>query len=135
MKEYKTKTFEDACTLKGISTQLPDVSFMPKGLGEYIVAVYMLAVIIWAINFEEEDQEWIPDYNTGDEKYFPWPDIDADDDRPAGFGFSYPYAAYVYALTSSSVGSRLLYRTRSGADYGFKQFNELYLKERIIFKD
>lgn len=129
---YKTKTFEDACALKGISTQLPDVSFMPKGLGEYIVAVYMLTIIVWAINFEEKNEEWIPDYNTGEAKFFPWPDIDADDERPAGFGFSHPRTYYV--LTISTVGSRLLYRTRSGCDYGFKQFNDLYLKERIVFK-
>lgn len=133
MKDYKIKSFEDACASEGIDPALlPDVSMIPEGLGRWLIAGYKLAVIIAAVNREDNGGEkWEPSYIDGKPKYSPWPDIEADEDNPAGSGFS--RFDYGYAGSYSHVGSRLCFRSREACEYVFKTFeNDLYKEHLLI---
>ncbi len=126
MKDYKIKSFEDACASESIDPALlPDVSIIPEGLGRWLIAGYKLAVIIAAVNREDNGGEkWEPSYIDGKPKFSPWPDIEADEANPAGSGFSRFVCGYDYSGTD--VGSRLCFRSREGCEYVFETFEELY---------
>ena len=83
----KIKTFEDACTAKGMSATLPDVSAFPEKHRKAILAFFMLTIVIEAIN-----GGWEPNWNDDDEwKYYNWFEVDASKECPAGSGFSISY--------------------------------------------
>lgn len=122
----KIKTFEDACSHLNIGTDLPEVGNLPEKHRSALQAHYKLIIIAQALN-----DGWEPNWNDWNEyKYYPWPDVDADADRPAGFGLS--HFGYVYWYSITHVGSRLCYRTRELARYAFNQFKELYEEYFLI---
>jgi hypothetical protein len=115
-------SFEDACKVLGLDATnfLPDFSGYPEKHRNAMIAHAKLVLIAEALN-----DGWQPNWNDGDEyKYYPWFEIDASEEKPSGFGFS--YSDYGSWDTYSGVGSRLCYRTRELALYAGKQFQDLY---------
>jgi len=119
--DHKIKTFEDACNAGGYDpTILPDVSMLPEKFRKHQVAQYKLMIITEAIN-----EKRLPNWNDRSEwKYFPWMQVEADEQRPSGFGFS--RTAYDYTYTRTYVGSRLCVFTAEHALYLGTQFADLY---------
>ena len=112
----KIKTFEDACTAKGISATLPDVSAFPEKHRKAILAFFMLIIVVEALN-----DGWEPNWNDEYEyKYYPWFDMRS----AAGSGFS--SSSYGHDYSTTGVGSRLCFKTREHAQHTAKHFEALY---------
>lgn len=76
----RVKSFEDACQVLGISTNVPEVKGLPRKHQKAIIANYKLIVIAEALN-----EGWKPNWQDSDEyKYYPWFDMS----NPAGVGYS-----------------------------------------------
>lgn len=125
------KTWEDACKVRNIDpTKLPDLSMIPVNLQKYIMAQYKLAVITEAINTDKNGKVWQPNWSDGSSKYSPWFEVDADEEHPAGVGFS--NARYDYRGTRTGVGSRLCFDTSEKVYHIEKYFEELHLDQQLI---
>lgn len=112
----RVKSFEDACQVLGISTNVPEVKGLPRKHQKAIIANYKLIVIAEALN-----EGWKPNWQDSDEyKYYPWFDMS----NPAGVGFSHTLnaASYTYAL----IGSRLCLKNRELAIYFGQTFTDLF---------
>lgn len=117
------KLFEDACKDQGIDPVaiMPDFSMLPTGLGNFLRSGLRLAIVNVSINKDEDGKEWKPNWSDEDEyKYFPWMDVEADDEKPSGSGLSFRVTGYAYSVTT--VASRLMCRDRERAKYIFEQF-------------
>lgn len=124
------KTFEEACTLRGYDADkiLPDVSMYPAKHQKAMIAYAKLIVISEAIN-----EGWEPDWNDGDEyKWYPWFDMEVDKNNPSGFRFL--VTNYDYAITYTTGGSRLCFKTSAEAEYAAKEFLELWRDMMVIEK-
>lgn len=129
MKYKKIKSFEIACQALGREAVLPEVSKLPPAIQKYLIAHTKLITIIEAMNFVEGN--WKPDYTNWDEpKYYVWPEVAADKERPSGFGFSNSYSFYGYAY--SYVGSRLCFKTRDMALWALKQHEDLFIINQLL---
>ena len=112
----RVKSFEDACQVLGISTNVPEVKGLPRKHQKAIIANYKLIVIAEALN-----EGWKPNWQDSDEyKYYPWFDMS----NPAGVGCSYTYSAASY--TYASFGSRLCLKNRELAIYFGQTFTDLF---------
>lgn len=112
----RVKSFEDACQVLGISTNVPEVKGLPRKHQKAIIANYKLITIAEALN-----EGWKPNWQDSDEyKYYPWFDMS----NPAGVGFSYTSSTASY--TSASVGSRLCLKNRELAIYFGQTFTDLF---------
>lgn len=112
----RVKSFEDACQVLGISTNVPEVKGLPRKHQKAIIANYKLIVIAEALN-----EGWKPNWQDSDEyKYYPWFDMS----NPAGVGYSNTYgtASTTYAL----IGSRLCLKNRELAIYFGQTFTDLF---------
>lgn len=112
----RVKSFEDACQVLGISTNVPEVKGLPRKHQKAIIANYKLIVIAEALN-----EGWKPNWQDSDEyKYYPWFDMS----NPAGVGDSYTdnAASYTYA----NFGSRLCLKNRELAIYFGQTFTDLF---------
>ncbi|WP_347080472.1 hypothetical protein [Bacteroides uniformis] len=112
----RVKSFEDACQVLGISTNVPEVKGLPRKHQKAIIANYKLIVIAEALN-----EGWKPNWQDSDEyKYYPWFDMS----NPAGVGYSYtPHAA---SYTNALFGSRLCLKNRELAIYFGQTFTDLF---------
>lgn len=121
------RSFEEACKSLGLDpANVPDVSMLAEKHRKAIEAHYKLVIIAQALN-----GGWEPNWNDRSEaKYYPWFEIEADEKRPAGFGFS--DSDYDGWNARSTVGSRLAFRTRELATYAGKQFQDLYKEYFLI---
>lgn len=116
------KSFEDACQVLGISTNVPDVKGLPRKHQSAIVANYKLIIIAEALN-----EGWKPNWQDSDEyKYYPWFDMR----NPAGVGCSDSVYAATFAI--AGIGSRLCLKTRELAIYFGQQFTDLH-NESMLF--
>lgn len=112
----RVKSFEDACQVLGISTNVPEVKGLPRKHQKAIIANYKLIVIAEALN-----EGWKPNWQDSDEyKYYPWFDMS----NPAGVGYSYTYAAA--SNTTANIGSRLCLKNRELAIYFGQTFTDLF---------
>lgn len=112
----RVKSFEDACQVLGISTNVPEVKGLPRKHQKAIIANYKLIVIAEALN-----EGWKPNWQDSDEyKYYPWFDMS----NPAGVGYSDAFNAASYS--SASVGSRLCLKNRELAIYFGQTFTDLF---------
>lgn len=112
----RVKSFEDACQVLGISTNVPEVKGLPRKHQKAIIANYKLIVIAEALN-----EGWKPNWQDSDEyKYYPWFDMS----NPAGVGYSYTYNAA--SLTRAYLGSRLCLKNRELAIYFGQTFTDLF---------
>jgi hypothetical protein len=115
------KSFEDACEKLSLDpAALPDFSMMPEKHRKALLAHAKLIIICEALN-----EGWTPDWNDQSQyKYHPFFEVDANDENPAGFGFS--FTTYDGWLTYADVGSRLCFKSSELAKYAGKQFADLY---------
>lgn len=112
----RVKSFEDACQVLGISTNVPEVKGLPRKHQKAIIANYKLIVIAEALN-----EGWKPNWQDSDEyKYYPWFDMS----NPAGVGCSATYHAASH--THASFGSRLCLKNRELAIYFGQTFTDLF---------
>lgn len=112
----RVKSFEDACQVLGISTNVPEVKGLPRKHQKAIIANYKLIVIAEALN-----EGWKPNWQDSDEyKYYPWFDMS----NPAGVGCSSSDAAASYA--TANFGSRLCLKNRELAIYFGQTFTDLF---------
>lgn len=112
----RVKSFEDACQVLGISTNVPEVKGLPRKHQKAIIANYKLIVIAEALN-----EGWKPNWQDSDEyKYYPWFDMS----NPAGVGYS--YALNTASHTNANVGSRLCLKNRELAIYFGQTFTDLF---------
>lgn len=112
----RVKSFEDACQVLGISTNVPEVKGLPRKHQKAIIANYKLIIIAEALN-----EGWKPNWQDSDEyKYYPWFDMS----NPAGVGYSYTHNAASY--TTAVMGSRLCLKNRELAIYFGQTFTDLF---------
>lgn len=112
----RVKSFEDACQVLGISTNVPEVKGLPRKHQKAIIANYKLIVIAEALN-----EGWKPNWQDSDEyKYYPWFDMS----NPAGVGYSNTNNAASY--TNANIGSRLCLKNRELAIYFGQTFTDLF---------
>lgn len=112
----RVKSFEDACQVLGISTNVPEVKGLPRKHQKAIIANYKLIVIAEALN-----EGWKPNWQDSDEyKYYPWFDMS----NPAGVGYSYTYITA--SNTYATIGSRLCLKNRELAIYFGQTFTDLF---------
>ncbi|UWG07205.1 MAG: hypothetical protein [Bacteriophage sp.] len=112
----RVKSFEDACQVLGISTNVPEVKGLPRKHQKAIIANYKLIVIAEALN-----EGWKPNWQDSDEyKYYPWFDMS----NPAGVGFSSTHCTA--SATHAGIGSRLCLKNRELAIYFGQTFTDLF---------
>lgn len=112
----RVKSFEDACQVLGISTNVPEVKGLPRKHQKAIIANYKLIIIAEALN-----EGWKPNWQDSDEyKYYPWFDMS----NPAGVGCS--NASYTASSTDASFGSLLCLKNRELAIYFGQTFTDLF---------
>lgn len=112
----RVKSFEDACQVLGISTNVPEVKGLPRKHQKAIIANYKLIVIAEALN-----EGWKPNWQDSDEyKYYPWFDMS----NPAGVGCS--SARRAASRTAANLGSRLCLKNRELAIYFGQTFTDLF---------
>lgn len=112
----RVKSFEDACQVLGISTNVPEVKGLPRKHQKAIIANYKLIVIAEALN-----EGWKPNWQDSDEyKYYPWFDMS----NPAGVGCSFTHFTASYTL--ADIGSRLCLKNRELAIYFGQTFTDLF---------
>lgn len=112
----RVKSFEDACQVLGISTNVPEVKGLPRKHQKAIIANYKLIVIAEALN-----EGWKPNWQDSDEyKYYPWFDMS----NPAGVGYS--RTASTASNTTAGLGSRLCLKNRELAIYFGQTFTDLF---------
>lgn len=112
----RVKSFEDACQVLGISTNVPEVKGLPRKHQKAIIANYKLIIIAEALN-----EGWKPNWQDSDEyKYYPWFDMS----NPAGVGYSDTNNAA--SSTNANFGSRLCLKNRELAIYFGQTFTDLF---------
>lgn len=112
----RVKSFEDACQVLGISTNVPEVKGLPRKHQKAIIANYKLIVIAEALN-----EGWKPNWQDFDEyKYYPWFDMS----NPAGVGYSITY--HTASAANAYFGSRLCLKNRELAIYFGQTFTDLF---------
>jgi hypothetical protein len=133
--DYKSiKTFEDACEDQSIDPAvLPDVSMLAPGMGKFLTAAYKLSVIGVSLNKDKKGNATKADWNDTDQyKWYPWMDVEADDEHPSGSGLSFYDTDYADSVTY--VASRLTSRKSEIAEYFFEQFKDLW-EDYILDRD
>lgn len=130
----KIKTFEDACKDQNIDpSALPDVSKLPVGIGKFLIAAYKLAVINVSLNKNDKGEPTKADWSDSDEaKWFPWMEVEADEESRSGSGLSFGVAGF--DRSDTRVASRLTCRSREIARYFFEQFKGLW-EDYILHRD
>ncbi|MGE9312847.1 hypothetical protein ACLOAU_14460 [Niabella sp. CJ426] len=110
----RIKTFEDACKELGIDKIQMELIGLDSGDSESVESYIKLIIIAKALN-----EGWMPDWSDSNQyKYFPW------FEHKSGFGLSYDGCDYWHA--STSVGSRLCFKSSELAEYAGKQFGDIY---------
>lgn len=128
--DYKKLKTEAACfkALGLKSDTLPGVSKVMKELRDAVIFHYKRMVITKAIN-----GEWKPKWNDLSQPKWQilfW--IDADDERPGGFGFSFAY--YDARGTGTCAGSRLVFETKAKAEHALKYFPEIFKGDILLIE-
>lgn len=129
-------TFEAALALSG--TEKEKAFFanpeMANAMEPDELAYKRIKVLTRAINTDPETKKtWEPNWNDSDQyKYFPWFEIDASEENPAGFGFS--NTDYVYWITYTDCGSRLCFESREACLHALEHFKDEYIPYILIQK-
>ena len=113
----RVKTYEDACSVLGVSKLDGTVTVVDgclKDDSESIMAYCKLIIIARALN-----EGWTPNWEDSNEpKYYPYFKM------KSGFGFSRSY--FIYDGSITYVGSRLVFKTSELAIYAGQQFESIY---------
>ena len=122
---HTVQSYEDACQLLGIKPTYPKFVQCPKIDRPSMIAYHKLIIIIRALNLLPNGKCWVPDFNNREYKYGLCWYITSD--NKLGFAST----ADAPSLTAA-FGSRLLFRSRSLAEYCAKQFKDLWQDYLII---
>lgn len=128
-------TFEEACAKEHLDpiNSLPEVSMLAAIDQLAITSFAKLLIIARALNRHPDGSLYEPDWNDGNEgKYYPWFDMEVDDNNPSGFRFDVSYCGWTSACAAG--GSRLCFRTRALSDYAGKTFENLYRDIMVVPK-
>lgn len=136
----RVKTFKDACNELGIEHDKWVQDKKDLGLEADVIAYLKLRIIAAALN-----EGWKPQFTTDEYRYFPWfylytqSEIDemSEEEKSRVVFRSYSYAnahggvacavtSYDSSSASTSVGSRLAFKTRELAEYAGRQFVEIW---------
>lgn len=136
----RIKTFEDACNELSIDYNEWMQDKKELGLEADVIAYLKLRIIAAALN-----EGWKPQFTTDEYRYFPWfclytqSEIDEMNEedktrvvyRSSVNAFAYGGVAYANTYygssdTSTSIGSRLAFKTRELAEYAGRQFVEIW---------
>ena len=107
MSKKLIKSFEEACKAQGLDPKkvLPDVSAMPEQDQKAIIALAKMCIIQRSLN-----GDWKADWSDGSQpKFYPWFDVNPDDNGPSGFGLS--CNVYVCDSSFSFLGAHLCLAT------------------------
>ena len=117
MEFTEVKSFEDACQVLGMSSELPELGIIQdEKIRKSTAAFIKLSVIIKALN-----EGWEPDWTDWTQyKFYPYFYMDA-----AGLACAYTNSTVTY--TFAEVGSRLGCKTDAMAEYMKDTFRELYI--------
>lgn len=113
-------SLEDAFKAQGIDSNVrPDVSNLPEEFQKHTILNFELDVLIMALNSEGLDKTWMPDYSDFSQpKYEHWYDYSS------ASGWSVHGVDYWHSTTS--CGSRRVFRTREIAWDAWERFSELF---------
>jgi len=124
----KITSYEEGCkVLNKDPNQLPVVDHLEPEFAKDIMARYKLMVIILAINTLSKFK--VDFNNPNQRKWYLWYWVDADAERPAGFGFS--GTDTIFDRTLTAVGARLYVGSEAEALHMDKYFQPLY-KDMLI---
>lgn len=133
---YKEITsYEEACEVnKQDPNNLPDVSMLSPEEADDVITTIKVKRIIRALNTDAKTGKvWEPDWNDHNQyKYSPWVEVEASDEKPGGFGFSYSY--YGNWRTYPVAGSRLCMDTSDKVLHLLKHFTDLLVKFYLIVR-
>lgn len=117
----RIKSYLDACAdIGGMKPLTVDnFTFLPPRDRESAFAFHQITIIALALN-----EGWEPDWsNSNQYKYSPWFEF-----NKAGGGSGFSFAGFVFGYSNSTVGSRLVFKSRELAEYAGKQFIDIYNK-------
>ena len=120
------QSYEDACQLLGIKPTYPKFVQCVKIDRPSMVAYHKLIIIIRALNLLPNGKPWVPNFDNCEYKYGLWWHITSD--NKLGFASASDDPSYMY----TTIGSRLLFRSKSLAEYCAKQFKDLWQDYIII---
>ena len=121
------QSYEDACQLLGIKPTYPKFVQCAKIDRPSMIAYHKLIIIIRALNLLPNGKCWVPNFNNRNEfKYELWWYITLNNELGCAYANSVPSNA------CADFGSRLLFRSRSLAEYCSKQFKDLWQDYLII---
>lgn len=120
------KTFDDACKVLGLdpTKAIPDLSSFQSRDQISITAYSKLVIIARAANqIANDGKEWIPDWDNGRYKYWPY-------FYSGSSGFRFRGCVSWYS--ASNVGSRLCFISREVAEYVGETFVDVYKDFMVI---
>lgn len=121
MAKQKQETFEEYCVRKGINAEVPDMSVFPEEMRKFFTATYKLAIIC-----KSENGEWRADWtNHNQRKYFPWFELERNEDNTAGVAARGSDSGLGSA--DSDFVSRLCLETREKCDFVRDDFTDLWI--------
>ena len=126
LNSHTVQSYEDACQLLGIKPTYPKFVQCAKIDRPSMIAYHKLIIIIRALNLLPNGKCWVPNFNNSEYKYGLWWHITSDNTLGYASTLNAPSAA------SSSLGSRLLFRSKPLAEYCAKQFKGLWQDYLII---
>lgn len=120
MKNTKIKSFEHACEVLGISTDLPQVDNISEKHRQSTVSFYKLSIIVEATN--KLNNDWKADYKNHNQlKHAPWFTQSA-----SGSGFGFSFTRYGWTDAHAGCGARLCTGTDADAEHIGETFTDLY---------
>ena len=114
------QSYEDACQLLGIKPTYPKFTRCAKIDRPSMIAYHKLIIIIRALNLLPNGKPWIPNFNKGECKYGLWWYITSDNN------LGYATTPHTPSYSYTKIGLRLLFRSKSLAEYCAKQFEDLW---------
>lgn len=126
----KSTTFEESCKKQGYNpeTVIPDVSMFPEKHQKALVAFAKLLIVAEDIK-EGKDPDW---NNSSERKWFPWFDMEVDENNPSGFRFGDSGCANAH--TYAVGGSRLCFSSEEDVEHITEHFLDLYRDIMVIQK-
>jgi hypothetical protein len=126
-------TIEQAFKYLGAEHLQLNIPPLPNNQHVYLQNEYQLINVIEALNkYANDGQPWQPNWHTGDTGYELWLLPKADEQNPAGFGFS--GSAYDGTRSSSVAGSRLCFKESWIKQHLMQHYVQLITEKYLITK-
>jgi hypothetical protein len=127
------KDYDGICAaIKEDPKVFPIVDNMSEAEGRDVVNSFMYKRMVRAMNVQPDGSIWEPNYYTKDEKIEPWLEVEADEQRPGGFGFS--RSGNAFWLTDTFAGARRAFQSSERFRHAFETFPEMFKHEYLIIK-